>query len=769
MNRIITACDAFDLHFLEIRYNDAEDSCAPAQIQGLTESETCRISIDGMTCGACSAAITKELESVNGVFRASVSLALGRATISYDTRLTTTNHLLQAIQDAGYDGTVGERSSHETIERLRQSDQLRSLRGTISSASLCAMVILALEYMPLFSPKGTLLATQYNIVSWIILLLATRVQLWDAWSIHARAWSGQSRVAATMDTLLSLSLILGLGLAILQTSFGSFGASAQSYASSGSFLTVVILGGKYLEAVLQRESNMHLIALYEIQTEKEKYQLLESTIAVPASLLKKGDAVLIQPQHTIPCDCYIIDGSSAINEASITGEALPLTRGIGDFLLAGTRNISHPLKVIICQDQSASSLAKVIEGVSAASEQRLEGTESLDMVMRAFVSGVILLATAAFVVTLCRHHKSPVLVAFMAACERTMPILAAACPCSIGLATPSAAMAGVDAAYSKGVLISGGIKTMEAMEKATHIVMDKTGTLTEGSLNVMGCHFDDGVNMNKTLCYRLLAAAEAGEARVHPVAKAIFKWSLVNCHQVESLHTRGVILETRNVIRVLGQGTSCKVCAYSNTWIQVHIGTRRYLEQCEVTVPQSAPIETSGSVVHFAFDHRYGGRLLVQDTIRPEAASVIKGMLNDGLQITMLTGDAAPEASRISSLLNIPVLASRASPSDKMCYVQALREQGHRVVMVGDGINDSLAQAAADVGVSISLTQGCLAGAGSVVILSGDLRGLAASFSMSRRVMAQAKMNIRWALIYNVIALSSVLGLFERWGVVITA
>ncbi|CAG5184570.1 uncharacterized protein ALTATR162_LOCUS10975 [Alternaria atra] len=568
-----------------------------------------------------------------------------------------------------------------------------------------------------------------------------------------------------MDTLLSLSLIVGLGLSILQVTSGTLTISSQPYASSGSFLTVVILAGRYLEAVIRREGNAHLIALYEMKKEKETYQIFGTDDVIPASLLKKGDDVVILPQATVPCDCYIVDGSSSIDESTITGEASPVTKEMGDFLLAGTKNLSRRLRITICQDQSESSLTKVIEGVSTASEQRLEGTESLDVIMRVFVSGVMLLALVAFTITLNRHWGSPIMDMITAACERAMTVLAAACPCGIGLATPSAAMAGVDAAYSEGILLSGGIRTMEALSKATHVVMDKTGTLTKGNLNVVIHHFDEQLTLNKDICYRLLAAAEAEDARVHPVAKAVFKWALTAGTSSGTMHFPEHVRQTRHLRSTPGKGMSCEVQAFTDVWIKVSIGTAGYLNQNGIEV---ATESTETSKIYFAFDGRYGGYVYVQDTIRPEASSVIKRLLSDGLRVTMLTGDAEPEASRISSLLDIPVLASRASPFDKMRHVQDLQRQGHHVVMVGDGVNDVLAQSKADVGVSVSLAQGCLARAGSVVILSGDLRCLAAAFSISKQVLAQARMNVKWALVYNAVALSLALGLFQGWSIAIT-
>lgn len=279
MNRLIKACDTFDFRFFQIKYNDdeKEDSCAPIDRDEKTDFGSCRISIGGMTCGACVSSITKELESINGVFRASVSLALGRASVSYDPMLTSTEQLLEAVRGVGYDATLGERSVEETIERLRQSHELEHLRVAISSGSVCASIILALEYAGNLTVFGHLSPLVTVTMPWILLGLAFRVQVWDAWAIHSRAWGGQNKQAATMDTLLSMSLLVNLCLstlhAVVRTSLDT-----HHYASSGSFLTVVILAGKYLEAVLRRESNSNLAALYELHAEKETYRFSQSNV-----------------------------------------------------------------------------------------------------------------------------------------------------------------------------------------------------------------------------------------------------------------------------------------------------------------------------------------------------------------------------------------------------------------------------------------------------------------------------------------------------------
>lgn len=280
MNQLIRICDALDVSFLQIKYNDDEEggSCAPAERQRKPETGTCRITINGMTCGACSSSITRELEELGGVHRASVSLAIGRATVSYDTALITVEDLLNTVKEMGYDATAETTNVFETIERLHHSSELRDLKEALSSASICSTLIIGLEYTPISTISNVSSLPVHRVLNSIALLLAAKVQVMDAWPIHFRAWGHQGGRRLTMDTLLSSSLLLGLGLGLLQTLFQQYQQSL-AYASSGSFLTIVILAGKYLEAVLKKESNRNLAALYELQADKEMYELVISDVS----------------------------------------------------------------------------------------------------------------------------------------------------------------------------------------------------------------------------------------------------------------------------------------------------------------------------------------------------------------------------------------------------------------------------------------------------------------------------------------------------------
>lgn len=277
MNQLIKICDAFDISFLQIKYNDDDEeagSCAPANIHRDTGSKSCHIAITGMTCSACASSIVQQLEGLDGVNRASVSLAIGRATVSYRTSAIAPEALVEAVKEMGYAATAEEDVS-KTLAHLNQSSELLGLKQALSSASIYSSLIMGLDYMQLSTGSS---ASLQRSSAFVALLLAAKVQILDIWAIHVQAWPRAGRRRMTMETLLSLSLLLGMGLALLQSCFGQQRESL-AYASSGSFLTIVILAGKYLEAVFRKDSNRNLAALYELQAEREVYRLADKDVS----------------------------------------------------------------------------------------------------------------------------------------------------------------------------------------------------------------------------------------------------------------------------------------------------------------------------------------------------------------------------------------------------------------------------------------------------------------------------------------------------------
>ncbi len=279
MNQLIKVCDALDLRFLQIKYNDDEgEGCAAAEKYDNVVSQSCRITIGGMTCSACSSSITQKLEGIHGVHRASVSSAIGRATVAYDNSMVRPDDLLRAVKTAGYDATLQVQSAFDTIQRLRYSNEILEIKEAVSSASLYSTAIITFEYLAMTLDNSGSPSYFSHFSVCLALLLAAKVQIIDAWPIHQRAWLRHGKLNLTMDILLSSSLLLGIGLTLLQVSLRQH-QNRLAYASSGSFLTIVILAGKYLEAVLKREGNRNLAALYELQNDVEMYQLANDDVS----------------------------------------------------------------------------------------------------------------------------------------------------------------------------------------------------------------------------------------------------------------------------------------------------------------------------------------------------------------------------------------------------------------------------------------------------------------------------------------------------------
>lgn len=443
----------------------------------------------------------------------------------------------------------------------------------------------------------------------------------------------------------------------------------------------------------------------------------------------------------------------------MTGESMPVRKSVGDFLMSGTRNLSHGLVAVVLKDQTESSLEKLVESIETATEMKYDSAQGTDRDMaesmtRHFVSAVLLLTCIGFALTLWRSSpvSLPLSDRINLSCERAMAILAAACPCAIGLANPSAIMAGIDASYAHGILLPGGASVLENLSRLTHIVLDKTGTLTEGKLQIAQTSFAEPFRSDarkRELCYQLLCAAERDEAQTHPVGRAVFQWCLRQLKEQGKAdnHVGGLLptttstttseagtAPTRNVSSVLGKGVRAEVQGYNKIWYTVHIGSERFLREHDICVPQHnpgippssrsssilppSPATTHGgttTAVHFALDDRYAGTFTLQDTIRANAPAVIQSLKAMGLALTMLTGDSEAEAHRVSSELGIPVLAAKSLPHEKKELVESLKKRRATepvsvpvpvtvVAMLGDGLNDAPAQAVADVGIQFSLS-----------------------------------------------------------------
>ncbi|KAL8678762.1 MAG: hypothetical protein Q9186_004913 [Xanthomendoza sp. 1 TL-2023] len=411
-------------------------------------------------------------------------------------------------------------------------------------------------------------------------------------------------------------------------------------------------------------------------------------------MLGANDRIWIDPYTIIPCDSYIVSGTSSVNEAIVTGESVPKAKGMGDFLLAGTRNGPGHLEAIVNQDQQGSFLSQLIRSVEDASSNKAVIQENV--------------------------------------------------------------------AWRKGILMTEGAKAMESLTNITHIVMDKTGTLTEGKLRVSSMKTSEAWKESvQTLCTLICAAEEHG-ASAHPIGAAMFREALgmAGSHWDEYKSNGGLA----GLQEIVGQGVVCQVNPGDKHWRTVCVGNLKMMEQNNVMSLASLPreVESLGTMCFVAVDGQLSAWCLLQDKLRPDAQNTIDGLKARGLHITILTGDNEQEAQRVASQLGVGVMDAGATPQKKLEHIKTLQKQGHKVAMIGDGINDGPSLAAADLGIMMAHGNKCLSSGGSVLILASKLHSLLTLFTVAERTMKQVQANIIEALAYNTIAISLAVGDFGR-------
>ena len=784
MLKLIKASDFLSLNLITVQYNEFDDGPEGGhqdQPEKLEQLCVCKIALEDMTCAACVSSIQSAVSGLHGVERVAVSLTLARATIAYREAVVSIKDILCSIEEQGYGATVGERTVKENLELLQHAAEIESLRRSFADAAVLSSIMTGIEMLLNRRSFSRLVPISRLTVA----LAGIWVQLVDARDIHRNAWRRGITSSPTMDTLVSLSL--GLGVVLSLFNMFLFGLQdASTYWSSGSFLTTVIIGGRCLELILRRKSASSFSELYQLQEKSMSVRLRKPSPGLPAedvlidaAMLIPDDEIVIGAGALIPCDCYVLSGETLVDQSNVTGESRPAHKRSGDFLMSGTHNLTADVVAVVTNAQEDSALEHLISSISNATEGSAGYTESNTIVSN-FVWGVLLLATLGFLQTVSSTGQGAGAVTTLnVACERAMAILASACPCALGLATPSSVMAGLDAAWLRGVIVSGGFKTLKCISALTHVILDKTGTLTTGQL----CVTDSEGTFDKQQRL-LLALAERDDAQTHPVARAVFKWAFSSVDEQDRRRVSTVEVCNRSVI--LGSGVTCDIrLPDDQTWHKVHVGNERYLLDSHIECPRSPTTLLDGhgrqTVVHLGVDLQYAGGVRLEDTVRVEARAVTSHLKNDlGLKVAMLTGDVENEAKRVAKQLHITTLSGHALPTEKKAFIEDLRRRDPNacIAMIGDGLNDAPALAAADVGIFLSLgspNARCSASKSTnsqvseVMFTSPDLSRLPELIEIARKTVRQAERNKRWAIAYNVIAVALAMGLGERYRVRIDA
>ena len=670
------------------------------------------LNVDGMTCAACANRIQRRLGKVDGVEVAQVNFATGRATVTHSSSVAETA-LAAEVEALGYD--IIDDGEGTEAEQLREADFRRRL---IVAAALTIPAMLL----------SMISSLHFDGVEWAIAALTTPVILWSGWPFHRAAWMNLRHGSTTMDTLVSmgsLSALLWSAVVLI----GGVGGGLV-YFETGAVIISLILLGKWFEIRAKRRSGDAIRVLADLGA---KTAQLEDGREISLEDLAVGMRFVVKPGEKVATDGLVVEGRSAVDASMVSGEPVPVEVGPGDELIGATINSNGSLVVEATRVGADTALAQIIHLVEQAQGSRAEVQRLADRVSAVFVPIAIAVAAATLIAWLLLSGDTDA--AFTAA----VAVLIIACPCALGLATPLGIMVGTGRGAQLGVIIKGG-EVLEDTRAIDAIVVDKTGTLTEASMTVTNVHAPGLSQVERDRVVTLAASAEAKSE--HPIAAAIAAHA-TEAHDVEAFENRP------------GSGVTATIDG-----TQVRVGRRTLFDTVPTEVEDAAAnAEQTGATAVLA------GRaglaelvFVVADRIKDTSADAVAAFHEQGLTVTMLTGDNARTAASVASSVGIGTrpgddVISEVYPDDKAAVITRLQEAGHRVAMVGDGINDAPALAQADLGIAVGTGTDVAIEASDLTIVSGDLRAVADAIALSRRTLAVIKGNLFWAFAYNTAAI----------------
>jgi len=715
------------------------------------EYERLEFDVSGMTCGSCAARVQRTLSREPGVTDALVNYATGRATVELEPGALDEQRLIAAVQKAGYGAALVGPSASEHARTLERRD-------AHEQHSLLLRILVA---VPLAIAIGTLTYADPHDSSaqWLAAALALPVQFWCGLPFLRSAWERARARSTNMDTLIALSTLASFSYSTVML----LGASSTSHLSGsgmtldydmGATIIAALLIARWCEAKARASAGRAVRQLAQLGATRarlldpEHPEQPERLVAVEQ--LRRGDLFLVRPGDKVPVDGIVIDGSSAVDESMLTGESLPVEKRTGAMLTGATVNIDGALRVRATAVGADTALAQLVALVERAQASKPQIQRLADEIARFFVPTVLVLAALTvlgWIITGSSEHGVAASMHLERGIDAAISVLIIACPCALGLATPVALLVGSGRGASLGLLIRGA----EILERSQHldtIVFDKTGTITTGELSLADAWTADGEDARQVLA--LAAAAEAGSE--HPVALAV----------LDAARERGVELPSASEfrsspgrgVRALVDGAAVWVGRPSAQDPDQQLG---HSDQCPPE-GQLAPVldawEANGyTAVVVEREQRVLGALALSDTVKPEAREAIAVLRRMGIELELLTGDNERAAAAVAAAAGIEHVRASVSPSGKLEEIARLQHAGHRVGMVGDGINDAAALAQADLGIAMGTGVGAAIEAADISIIGGDLRGVASALGLARETYTIVLQNLGWALGYNLIAL----------------
>jgi len=694
------------------------------------EMKQAQFQITGMTCAACANRIEKGLSRLPGVASANVNLAMETARVEYSPSAVTVEDMIRKVEQLGYQAFPKEQ--REDAKDRRQREIKRQTRRFVISAVLSFPLLWAMAGH--FSFTSFIWVPSWFMNPWVQLALATPVQFVIGGPFYVGAWKALRNRSANMDVLVAL----GTSAAYLYSLFLTLEwasadmrhhAPALYYETSAILITLIVLG-KLFEALAKGRTSEAIKTLMGLRAKTALVIRDGEEIRIPADEVAAGDIVLVRPGEKIPVDGEVVEGSSSVDESMLTGESIPVEKRAGDPVIGATVNKHGMLKVRATKVGKDTALAQIIRVVEEAQGSKAPIQRVADAISGVFVPIVVGIALLTFLIWFFWADAGN----FAGALRKAIAVLVIACPCALGLATPTSIMAGSGRAAELGILFKGG-EHLELTHRIDTVVLDKTGTVTKGKPELTDVI---AVMPDETEFLRLVGAAE--KPSEHPLAEAI----------AAGIAARGIELPAAEAFEAIpGHGIRAVVEGQ-----EVLAGNRRLLERYGVPADQAeaamAQLEEAGKTAMLvAVERRYAGLVAAADTIKETSREAVARLQAMGIEVVMITGDNERTARAIARQAGIGKVLAEVLPEGKAEEVKKLQARGRKVAMVGDGINDAPALATADIGMAIGTGTDVAMEAADVTLMRGDLNGIADAIRMSRRTMVNIRQNLFWALAYN--------------------
>lgn len=715
--------------------------------------DTLTLKLRGMSCASCARSIEEAIQNTPGVIDCNVNFGAEQAAVKYDGQKTNLEKIQAAVDGAGYAAfPMEEMATGETDDE--QASRRAESRDLILKVTVGAVISLVLIFgsIPMMTGLDLPWIPAWLHNPWLQLVLAAPVQFWCGYSFYINTWKALKRHAATMDTLIALGTSAAYFYSVFATLVPNFfvnqGLMPEVYYETAAVVITLILLGRLFENRAKGQTSEAIRKLMGLQAKDARVIRNGQEIDIPIQDVQVGDVVLVRPGEKVPIDGEVIEGASSVDESMVTGESVSVKKQPGDEVVGATINKTGSFKFRTTRVGKDTFLSQIVLLVQQAQGSKAPIQRLADQVTGWFVPAVITIAIATFVIWF------DVMGNLTLALITTVGVLIIACPCALGLATPTSIMVGTGKGAENGILIKGA-ESLELAHKLQTIVLDKTGTLTEGQPTVTDFATVHGTaNDNELKLLRLAAAVERNSE--HPLAEAVVRYA-----QSQDV----ALADAQNFEAIAGSGVQGNVSDHL-----VQIGTQRWFQELRIqTQPlqsQKAAWEAGGkTAVWVAVDGQMQGLMGIADALKESSPEAVRSLKQLGLEVVMLTGDNQQTAEAIAAEVGISRVFAEVRPEQKAAQVQKLQAEGKIVAMVGDGINDAPALAQADVGIAIGTGTDVAIAASDITLISGDLQAIVTAIKLSRATIRNIRQNLFFAFIYNVAGIPIAAGiLFPIFG-----